>query len=240
MLVDFDNVEPNLTAAGPTNLAKALASSLPTSVLLPYDTLRVRMYGGWRVLGNLTTAAQRLVPDIRAGSPTLLRPPSGSVHSHLRIVVELAESPLGSSTPLAETLVRERELRKFRARVSAWPECVTPGATCGLNQFAAVSHSTACSTAGCAARLGNILVRDEQKMVDTMMVADLAYEAFVARSTDIVIVSSDTDVWPGILLALQAGANVTHVHTRHGWKTQRHLLGTLSASALPRYRQLSV
>ena len=77
-------------------------------------------------------------------------------------------------------------------------------------------------------------------MVDTLLVADLAHEALVQRVTDVVVVSSDVDMWPGVLLAAHSGCNVVHVHTKHGWRTQRHLINTLSTHTAPRYQQLSV
>lgn len=77
-------------------------------------------------------------------------------------------------------------------------------------------------------------------MVDTLLVADIAYQAFVHKATDVVIVSSDTDMWPGVLLAMTAGCNVVHLHTRSGWKTQKHLMATLCSATNRRYTQLSV
>lgn len=240
MLIDYDNLDVSLTRAGAVSLAKLLVPIIPISVLVRYDSILARLYGGWRAQGALTTAAQRLIPDIRAGSPTVIGSGQPSPNSRLRLTVELALGPIGVIAPLDETFVRDRGLRKFRARRSAWPECATPGANCGLGQYASLSHATSCSTGGCSSRLGDIFVRDEQKMVDTLIVADIAQQALVQKAPDVVVVSSDTDMWPGVLLATQVGCNVIHVHTRQGWQTQRHLMNTLGATALRLYQQLSV
>lgn len=240
VLVDFDNVEPSLTRAGAVNLAKSLVSLVPASVLARHTSVQVRLYGGWRSKGTLTTTAQKLIPAIRAGSPTVVgRPGAEGGGAPIRLTVELAEGPIGMPTQLQETLVRDRDLRKFRAR-STWEECATPGGGCGMSVQSTLTHATPCSVAGCTSRLGHILVRDEQKMVDTLLVADIAYQALALKTTDIVVVSSDTDMWPGVLLAMRSGCNVVHLHTRTGWKTQRHLMSTLSQRAMANYIQLSV
>jgi uncharacterized LabA/DUF88 family protein len=89
-------------------------------------------------------------------------------------------------------------------------------------------------------RLADLLVRDEQKMVDTLLVADVAELALAQRAAHIVIVSSDTDMWPAVLLALRMGSNVLHIHPKAGSQTQRHLLGTLSRNLPGKYAQLSI
>lgn len=240
MLIDYDNVDPTLTRAGPVSLAKLLVPTIPADILVQYNTLKARLYGGWRVQGGLTVSAQRLVPNIRSGSPTIISNPTSTSGKPLRLIVELAEGPLGTGVILEETLVRDRTLRKFRSRPTPWAECVGPASNCGLAHVDSLNHNTSCSTLGCTNRLGNIFVRDEQKMVDTLLVADIAHQALVQRVNDVVVVSSDVDMWPGVLLAAHAGCNVIHIHTKQGWRTQRHLIRTLSTQTMRCYQQLSV
>lgn len=83
-------------------------------------------------------------------------------------------------------------------------------------------------------------MRDEQKMVDTLLVADMASHAMMNKASDVVVVSSDIDMWPGVLLALRIGCGVTHIHTKSGWRTQPHLVGTLGATLGKSYRQLAM
>ena len=60
-----------------------------------------------------------------------------------------------------------------------------------------------------------MLVRDEQKLVDSMLVVDLVH--FSETVTEpLVVVSADDDLWPGIRFALLRGASVIHVVPRHG------------------------
>lgn len=239
VLVDFDNVDPVLARAGALSLARNLVSLIPSPVLARHSEVQVRLYGGWRSSGALTKHAQRLIPDIRSGSPTVVGRPGLNAGPPLRLTVELAEGPIGTTVRFQETLALDRPLRKFRARAT-WPECVSPGAGCGMALYSRLSHATVCQVPGCASRLSGLLVRDEQKMVDTLLVADIAYQALSLKATDVVVVSSDTDMWPGILLAMNSGCNVIHLHTQSGWKTQRHLIATLGQATSPRYTQLSI
>lgn len=240
VLVDYDNVDRTHRAAGPVNMAKMLVSIIPAGVVSGYGSVRVRLYGGWRTNAILTRGAQSLVPDIRANSPFLVPAPLGaSASSNVRVTVELAESPLGGGSALECTLVDERGLRNFRSRTYPLPDCACQAA-CGLSAYIGNRHSTPCPVAGCNATLGDVFVRDEQKMVDTLIVADIAFQALSIGANDVVVVSSDTDMWPGVLLALSAGRSVTHIHTKRGWRTQRHLMNTLNVQLKRNYRQFSV
>ena len=77
-------------------------------------------------------------------------------------------------------------------------------------------------------------------MVDTLLVADIAQYTLQHKPTDMVIVSSDTDMWPGVYLALRSGCAVLQIHTRSGGRTQGHLLRTLLPRQAALYSQISV
>lgn len=239
ILVDYDNVDKAHLRAGPINLAKLLSSLIPVDVLSRHSAIDVRLYGGWRSKSNLTRAAQQLVPDIGANSPAVVSYQNGATTVTLRVTVALALKPIGGLVSLDETLVKDRGIRKFRATATPWSSC-SDRAECGFSNFFNVNYSTRCATAGCGVSMGDIFVRDEQKMVDTLLVADIAHLALSAKSTDIVLVSSDVDMWPGVLLALGSGCSVVHIHTKRDWRTQRHLINTLPPLANRKYTQLSV
>lgn len=239
VFVDYDNVQAAHTSAGAVNLARMIVSLLPASILVRYTAVAVRLYGGWRSSAKLTRLAQRLIPDIRQGSPGVITTQHEGTNVSLRLVVELADKPIGATSPLEETLVFERDLRKFRAKALPWQHCSNV-ASCGFGAFSSAGHSSACGNPSCTTKLGDIFVRDEQKMVDTLIVADMAQCVHVAKASDVVVVSSDTDMWPGVLLALRAGCSVIHVHTKHGWRTQGHLMRTIANQLGRGYKQMSV
>lgn len=239
VFVDYDNLQAIHTSAGPVSLARMLVALIPTAVLVRYTSVSVRLYGGWRSGAKLTRLAQRLIPDIRQGSPSIFSAHHEGASVSLRLTVELADKPIGATLPLEETLVYERDLRKFRSRALPWQHCTNTG-NCGLMAFSNIGHASACADSSCTVTLGNVLVRDEQKMVDTLIVADMAHCIHGAKVSDIVVVSSDTDMWPGVLLALGAGCSVIHIHTKHGWRTQGHLMRTIASQSSRFYSQMSV
>lgn len=237
ILVDYDNVSSNHKIAGAVGLAKVILDTVDSSVLASYTAVTVRMYGGWRSGSRYTTFAQRLLPQIRNDSPSIFSLKHGDAIVNLRLVVELADYPIGTqSALLEETFVRDRNLRNFRSRSFPLSSCANTG-TCGMVGLINLTASTQCDEPGCAKTIGDVFVRDEQKMVDTLMVADIAYQALVAKTQHVIIVSSDTDMWPGVVLALQAGRDVIHIHTTPAWRTQRHLMNTISGRLGNSYKQ---
>jgi len=238
ILVDYDNVDRQHLRAGPVSLAKLLTSLVSPSILALHTSVDVRMYGGWMCGANLTKAAQRLVPDLHANSPTIIYYLNEGRTLGINVNVSLAYKQIGAYINLEETLVKDRQIRKFRSSLQL-DSCASSN-SCGMRLFSNTSFSTRCSTAGCGMTLENAYVRDEQKMVDTMLVADIAHLALAAKNSHIVVVSSDTDMWPGILLGLQNGCSIVHLHTKHGWRTQRHLTRTLPPLSSRSYIQLSV
>lgn len=220
-------------------MARVLASVVPEDVVARHDAFLIRLYGGWRARGTLTQSAQKIVPDIRRDSPCVVNVSHAGNSHQYRLTVELANGPIGTTISLDETLARERTVRKFRSKVGNLPDCASLSA-CGMSQYLGLSQRTACTVSTCSKTLGDVLVRDEQKMVDTLLVADMAAHAVSAKASDIVVVSSDIDMWPGVLLALRMGCAVTHIHTKAGWRTQTHLIGTLGSSLSKSYRQLAI
>ena len=239
MLVDYDNLEARITQAGPVNCAKVIAGLIPDAVFSQHDSLIVRLYGGWRANGSSSRSAQRIVPDIQRQSPTVIPSRSDLPSPPKRLIVELAEGPLGSNIALDETLATRRNLRSFRADPAGLAGCTDIGA-CSMRPFYGLTHRTPCANPGCASVFGDLFVRDEQKMVDTLLVADIAQYTLQHKPTDMVIVSSDTDMWPGVYLALRSGCAVLQIHTRSGGRTQGHLLRTLLPRQAALYSQISV
>lgn len=240
VFVDYDNVDPSLKRAGPVSLGRTLAGYIPSATLVQYDAVKIRLYGGWRVKGSLTNAAQRIIPDIQANSLTVFNISLDGGMKPIRLKIELAQTPISNNILLEETLVRDRDLRKFRVKQSQWTECAAPGLRCGFSQFSSLAYDTPCTTTGCSSKLSDLFVRDEQKMVDTLLVADLTYQCLSQNASNIVVVSSDIDMWPGVLVAIKKGCNVIHLHPRRNWKTQHHLLRTISRENLRFYQQFSI
>lgn len=240
VLVDYDNVPPHIWAPGPIAAAEALCARLPASVIGSETELTVRLYGGWRTGSKATIRAQKLIPELTAGSHRFIaRPGHAPSASKIRLVVQLALSPLGSSSVFPTTLAKDRSIRSFRPRASHSSPCVDPSA-CGLNFLANLTHQSECTTAGCANTPKDLLVRDEQKMVDTLMVADMAHAALIDCDKDIVVITSDTDIWPGVLLAIKGGCGVTQLHPNTPGYTAPSLVEMLPRAIQHYFQQISI
>jgi uncharacterized LabA/DUF88 family protein len=76
-----------------------------------------------------------------------------------------------------------------------------------------------------------IFVKDEQKLIDTMLVADLVYLATSNRQEcRVAVVSSDDDMLPGIRTAVNAGARVFQIHTAANYLTEQSYVRGLSST----------
>lgn len=59
----------------------------------------------------------------------------------------------------------------------------------------------------------DLIVRNEQKLVDSMMATDLM-SLHLSSQEELVVVSSDDDLWPSLRLLLHRGHTIYHVHTK--------------------------
>jgi hypothetical protein len=82
-----------------------------------------------------------------------------------------------------------------------------------------------CPDNSCARTVEHFLTRSEQKLVDTMLVSDLIHLASTGESA-IAVVSSDDDLWPGMLMAMLKGVQIVQVCTKHA-STHKLYIGDL-------------
>jgi uncharacterized LabA/DUF88 family protein len=129
---------------------------------------------------------------------------------------------------LKETYAAGRAPGNISCANAPWASCILQAA-CPIHLIETFINSRACPTAGCSLTADDILRKDEQKQVDTLIVADLGYLALHLREPKVALVSSDTDMWPGVLLCNYSGTNVAHIH-RPNSTTQPHLIATLRGS----------
>ncbi|GAB2789995.1 hypothetical protein [Dyella kyungheensis] len=77
-------------------------------------------------------------------------------------------------------------------------------------------------------------------MVDTLIVADMAHAAYVDGDDDIVVVTSDTDIWPGVLIAIKAGCTVTQIHATPNMRTPTALTNMLPPGISSYFNEISL
>jgi hypothetical protein len=233
ILVDYDNVDFAVRRKGSFYLISHILDTIGTDLLNEGDRIRVRLYGGWYEAQSLSRSAQRLSVDLQQQFPTAITISRPGAQVKQRVSVELAASLMIDPTA---TLVNTYRRRGFpeNLQFSAPPlrHCVAPH-TCALS----VMHNTlsigGCTVSSCPVQLKDVAFREEQKLVDTMLIADLVHVASREKEY-IVIVSNDDDMWPGILSALKLGAKVIHVHPRVGRATPYFYCGSVGANYIQR------
>ena len=209
ILVDYDNVPSIVRGQGPLYLADRLFECL-RSELGDESRVDIRLYGGWYEQDKLTRIAQDLVAKL-SDFPH----PMWIQNSPARLIsinATLAQS--------LEVLPKKHLHGTYRLRPAARRlSCESPQQSgcvvspCVLAALADFINNETCPQVGCSVTR-RMLLRGagEQKLVDTMLVADLIYLSRIGEAS-VGIVSSDDDVWPGIISALVAGTRVLHVLT---------------------------
>lgn len=213
-------------------LVKHVETRIPQAVIQSYGRLAVRLYGGWDIDGSLTRVAQLLAAEIQRGFPAPLArtEANGKVVSRLT-TVELATHGLAApSLILRRTYVRDRTVPRTRCKSRPWTKCSSPG-LCALSDMENFFLGSTCPTAGCVVTPSDVLRRDEQKQVDTLIVADLCELSLRHGAKHVVLVSSDADMWPGVLACLSSGSSVVQINTTPGMSTPRHLKSNLGRMA---------
>lgn len=208
VLVDFDNIEVGQSRLGLEYVGRKILSLCGNELAQNASRVRVRLYGGWYEKGLLTRNGQKLTGEIVSLSPiTFLRGGRDS----LIVNFELAKSLLADPSTLVDNTFRRREAQKnLRCKHPPWQGCANP-ANCSCVQFIRF-FNTGCSAQGCTVKGAAVLERGEQKVVDSMLVVDLIYAS--QSGVQVVLVSRDDDMWPGLRLAACTGSGLVHLLTK--------------------------
>ena len=84
-------------------------------------------------------------------------------------------------------------------------------------------QSGKCPEPSCSFTVSDLIKsRGEQKLVDTMIVADLIHLSHIGEP-DVAVVTADDDVWPGVITGMQAGTHVVHILPKRHQASQRYL-----------------
>ena len=243
ILVDFDNLARFSKGKTVEAVLRHIESKVPDSFLVGRTRIEMRLYGGWVNGQALTRQAQQLSANLQTSFPsTALRSNSTGTLETRFFNATFARSGLSlPSELLRDTFVRNRSVRNIYVDQGGWTHCAAP-AHCSLSGIEKFINTRECHNASCSLSLQDLVKQDEQKQVDTLLVADMAELVLKQANDRVVVVSSDADMWPGILLCLGAGASVCHVHTTPGATTKASLLVNLTASPRIRslYNQISV
>lgn len=228
VLVDYDNLPHSDRMTGVDHIVRKLVALLSEGDI--GHRIRVRLYGGWYESDRLTKYGQRLFTEIRTSSPVRIGAVDGSV---ALADVELVFSSLAHPRIRIGNTYREQALRHgLRCQDRPWLQCADePG--CPINSIQSFIGEGVCINRSCSVRPADLLTRMEQKVVDTLMVADLACAQHHGYS-DICVVSRDDDIWPGLGLAVLTAKRLFHISTAKSGRLPSYF----NALPSPPYRSL--
>jgi len=215
-----------------------MVDAILSSVGLPTGAtsrrVRVRLYGGWYERNRPTRLAQELAGEAERHFPRLMAVSDGSRKASMNVSAELAYSlEADPSKHLWHTYRRRGEPGGLKCHDPSRNGCQEPD--CPLAGIQRFIDRGRCPKPGCSMTTEQLLHRGEQKLVDSMLIADTIYLALSCQD-NLCVVTSDDDMWPGIRVALALGANITQVHTKPNQSTPSHYCQDAGLG----YRQLSL
>lgn len=217
ILVDYDNIPKTISRGGSRYLADRLLEGLQgvaMSSLLADRRLDLRFYGGWYSGQNLSSLAQALSAEIQNAFPYSRRLNPANPGSAISVMGALAFSLL--------ILPRHTLYRTFRQRPGLGKvDCADPKAmgcadlNCPLEIVADYLTTNRCPQNGCQVNTNTFIKpRSEQKLVDTMLIADLIHLS-QTKEPVAAVVTLDDDIWPGVISAMQHGTHIIHISTKY-------------------------
>lgn len=195
----------------------------------------IRLYDGWYEAQSPSRVAQQVSADVQANSPHTVTLLDGAQTKRLIVSLELAYSLRSDPTVhLWHTFRPKAPQSNVTCKTPASVGCTaTPCPLAPMERFIAKRK---CPIAGCTLKPHDLLVRNEQKLIDTMMAADL-FSLHLSSASEAVIVSSDDDLLPAIRMIAKNGTKVFHVLTRPPNASLAHYVSGLDAST---YTQLQL
>lgn len=219
VLMDWDNLPDSVRHRGAVYSIDAVLAHIPAQVLASTVRISARLYGGWYENSKYTRPAQHLDAELQRHYPatySIGRPTgnAGELPPRVAIDVTLATSLLSSPRfSFHRTLRHSAVPANMRAKDPRSAGCCT--SPCALSEVVDFVNKRQCPDQGCTIQPGTILMRSEQKMVDTLLASDLVYAATRMQCT-VAIVTSDDDLVPPLRLALDVGRSIiVHVLTKH-------------------------
>ena len=231
LLVDWDNLDGAYAQRGLLWVAERALVAAINAGASPPSNAQLRLYGGWFDENRLSRRAQDLSAQAQRDFPRAIGLAPGD--PPILTKVELAYSLAATPSHILFKTYRLRSDAPSNLAFRTWPPTHCGNATgCALTPTASFLQTGQCPRNGCSVRLLGALSRPEQKLVDTMLVADMIHYAMQSPQPEIVVVTSDDDVIPGICAAVHVGARVIQLHTRPDRKTDPRYIRPLGTKFL--------
>jgi uncharacterized LabA/DUF88 family protein len=224
ILVDYDNLLPTQKAAGLMDVAIRVLMQLPKVKTAQRGSCDLRLYGGWYEGASMTKLAQELSSALQVDFPAIVRVPTED-GGQLAITVSAALAMSMIEEPSHHLLNTFRKKGKpNNVRVQKQVDVGCSNVSCILPMVKKLLASGSCPVASCTIPTQDLLYRNEQKTVDTMLTCDLIY-AQHQRLDNVVLVSGDDDFIPPVRTLLLRGTTITRVHPKPNAQRQKIVVG---------------
>ncbi len=194
------------------NLVTTALIQLPIDLSATRGICDVRLYGGWYEGVDMSQLAQKLTVSIQNEFPTIIRLPRDRRIVSLTTNAELAFALLEEPTHhLFHTYRKKGRPGNIRVQSPATIGCLDT--SCPLPLVKKILGTGRCPTHTCIGVGDDLVYRNEQKIVDTMLTCDLIYATNLNYDC-VVIISGDDDFLPPIRTALLRGTTVARIHPK--------------------------
>lgn len=226
ILVDYDNVPVIERTRGLVNLVDKIVRVFDKRLLLEHQRVRIRLYGGWYGGPTMSRDAQSLSADIARQFPRYISLDEKDAKGRIFVRTELSHTLECDRRSVFTHTMRDRDsLPHLYAKDPPYPNCKNAGA-CPFDAVRSIIKTEKCSIDGCSVVMQDVLWRREQKLVDAMLISDIIYLAS-RDDRKVLVVSNDSDIWPGVHSAVMAGGEVHQLHPYAGRRTPSHFASLL-------------
>lgn len=218
VLVDYNNVLETERRRGIVYLVDRIISVLDPEHIRRYRRIALRLYDGWYEMQSPTRHAQQIAADVQKAFPSTrtLTDKAGAFNAIVN--VELAYSlRCDPGVNIWHTYRQRSTFNNLSCHPPHSVGCTSPA--CVLSPIHTFFSTGKCPTPGCNVTPSDLFTRNEQKLVDSMIVADMFFW-HLSSHAELAIVSSDDDLWPAIRMLLLRGMKVFHIHTHPGRTTR--------------------
>lgn len=213
LFIDYDNLVGLQKRTGILAITTKALMAIPLKTTATTGRCDVRIYGGWYEGNNLTPLAQRVVAEIQSAFPAIVRCATVTgdqcgLSAQAELAFSLSEEP---AHHLLDTFRKKQAPSNLKCVNPTGLGCTEP--TCPIKHFSTLFDLERCPEANCTFELKDIIYRNEQKLVDTMLTCDMIHAA--SRHCDLIIViSGDDDILPAVRTVTLRGTPVVRFHTK--------------------------
>lgn len=217
VFIDYDNLLPVHKDAGILDVVTKVLNKIPLDDAIVRAKCDVRVYGGWYEGTQITRLAQDVTVAIQNEFPSVIRFKTPeyagvSIIVNAELAVALLEEP---GHHLFNTYRRKGKPANVRVEEPAVVGCAD--AACILPLTKNLLKTGTCPRPGCSVVVSDLVYRQEQKIVDTMLSCDLIYAAS-APYDRVILVSGDDDFLPPLRTILLRGVAVVRFHPKQNYQ----------------------